>query len=173
MPLEGIRAWIGEVERKLGMRTRVFLVLAALAIGGAGAAMYLTLDTRDAAVSENDVRTLQEDLEARIAGGATPAGTSLSELEADLRALEAKVTALESDGAGAGPGGAESGATGAGTGGAPSPGPSGDLPDASTGASGGGIATDSDGAAKERLRKLLDEAKARNEATAEGETNVR
>ena len=28
MSLDGLRAWIGEVERKLGMRTRVFLVLA-------------------------------------------------------------------------------------------------------------------------------------------------
>jgi hypothetical protein len=94
MPLEGLRAWIGEVERKLGMRTRVFLVLAALAIGGAGAAIYLTLETRDDAVSEKDVRALQEDLEAQIAGGGSPTGTSLSELEADLRALEAEVEQL-------------------------------------------------------------------------------
>jgi branched-chain amino acid transport system permease protein len=34
MPLDGLRAWIGEVERKLGMRTRVFLALAAIAATG-------------------------------------------------------------------------------------------------------------------------------------------
>ncbi|HWM63068.1 MAG TPA: hypothetical protein VNP96_03665 [Solirubrobacterales bacterium] len=66
MPLDGLRAWIGEVERKLGMRTRVFLVLATIAIGGAGAAIYLAIDTRDDAVSESDVRELQEQLETRI-----------------------------------------------------------------------------------------------------------
>jgi len=114
MPLEGIRAWIGEVERKLGMRTRVFLVLAAIAIGGAGAAIYLAIDTRDDAVSEGDVRALQRDLEAQIAGGGTAAGGSLSELEADLRALETKVAALESGKAGA------SGPTGSGGATAPS-----------------------------------------------------
>jgi hypothetical protein len=73
MPLDGLRAWIGEVERKLGMRTRVFLVLTALAIGGAGAAIYLAVDTREDAVSESDVRELQERLEARIAAEATSA----------------------------------------------------------------------------------------------------
>ncbi|HEU5141621.1 MAG TPA: hypothetical protein VFU04_00530 [Solirubrobacterales bacterium] len=69
MPLDGLRAWIGEVERKLGMRTRVFLVLATIAIGGAGAAIYLALDTREDAVSESDVRDLQERLEEQIATG--------------------------------------------------------------------------------------------------------
>ena len=37
MSLDGLRAWIGVVERKLTMRTRVFLVLVAIAIGGAAA----------------------------------------------------------------------------------------------------------------------------------------
>ncbi len=41
MSLDGLRAWIGLVERKLTMRTRVFLVLVAIAIGGAGAAIVL------------------------------------------------------------------------------------------------------------------------------------
>lgn len=142
MPLDGLRAWIGEVERKLGMRTRVFLVLAALAIGGAGAAIYLALDTRDRAVSESDVRALQQDLEAQIAGGGTATGTSLTDLEADLRELEAKVAELEGGarGPGSGPTGAGSGATGAGS--APGPGTGGTLPDALGGATPGGSATE-------------------------------
>jgi hypothetical protein len=73
MPLDGLRAWIGEVERKLGMRTRVFLVLATIAIGGAGAAIYLAVDTREDAVSESDVRELQQRLEAQIAEDAATA----------------------------------------------------------------------------------------------------
>ena len=50
MSLDGLRAWIGEVERKLGMRTKVMLVLAAIAIGTAGTAIYLVIDYRDKAV---------------------------------------------------------------------------------------------------------------------------
>jgi hypothetical protein len=74
MPLEGLRAWIGEVERKLGMRTRVFLVLSVIAIGGAGAAIYLAIDAREDSVSESDVQALQERLETQI--GEAAAGTA-------------------------------------------------------------------------------------------------
>lgn len=161
MPLDGLRAWIGEVERKLGMRTRVFLVLAAIAIGGAGAAIYLALDTREAAVSEGDVRALQENLEAQIAGGGSPTGTSLSELEADLRELEAKVEALRggSGDQGAGSGGAGTDGAGAGTETTPTPAPdtSGAVPNTGGEASDDGIATD-DPQAKARLQDFLGEA---------------
>lgn len=66
MSLEGLRAWIAEVERKLGKRTRVFLALAVIAIGIAAAAVYLAIDTRNSSVSESDVQALQERLEERI-----------------------------------------------------------------------------------------------------------
>ncbi|HEX9967639.1 MAG TPA: hypothetical protein VGB06_06810 [Solirubrobacterales bacterium] len=171
MPLDGLRAWIGEVERKLGMRTRVFLVLAAIAIGGAGAAIYLALDTRDAAVSEGDVRALQEDLEAQIAGGGSPTGTSLSELEADLRALEAKVGEMRGetgDGpTGSGGVGAGSGSAGTGTNATPPPDTSGAVPDIGGETNGNGIAID-DPEARARLRDFLGEAAKQNE-TAEGD----
>jgi hypothetical protein len=90
MSLDGLRAWIGEVERKLGMRTRVFLVLTVIAIGGAGAAIYLALDARDSAVSESDVQALQKQLETRIGEGGGTADTSLAQLEAEVRALQAQ-----------------------------------------------------------------------------------
>jgi hypothetical protein len=164
MPLDGLRAWIGEVERKLGMRTRVFLVLAAIAIGGAGAAIYLALDARDTAVSESDVQALQEDLEAQISGGGAATGTDLSTLETELRELEAKVERLEG-----GTGGAESGATGAGTGGAAAPGAS--LPDPAGGASEDSEAADAS-AAKERLQDVLDAAEREDEAVDAGSGNA-
>lgn len=94
MPLDGLRAWIGEVERKLSMRTRVFLVLATIAIGVGGAAIYLAIDTRDNAVSESDVQQLQEDLEAQIGAGGAVGGADTAQLEGQLRALEAEVDEL-------------------------------------------------------------------------------
>jgi uncharacterized protein YceH (UPF0502 family) len=75
MSLDGLRAWIGEVERKLGMRTRVFLVLVAIAVGGAGAAIYLAAEAGNDQVSAADLRAVEsasqakvEALESRIAG---------------------------------------------------------------------------------------------------------
>jgi hypothetical protein len=76
MSLEGLRAWIGEVERKLAKRTRVFLALAVIAIGIGGAAIYLAIDARESSVSESDVQALQQQLETRLdelgATAATP-----------------------------------------------------------------------------------------------------
>ena len=74
MPLDGVRAWVAEVERKLGKRTRVFLALCVIAIGIAGAAVYLAIDARNSSVSESDVQELQRELEARIDGGAATPG---------------------------------------------------------------------------------------------------
>jgi hypothetical protein len=114
------------VERKLGIRTRVFLVLAVLAIGGAGAAIYLAIDTRDNAVSESDVQALQSELEARL-GGSAAAGSAPGEvtaLEAEVKALQAQLGELQGAGGKAEPPGAEQGATGA-TGESPEIGPTG------------------------------------------------
>jgi hypothetical protein len=113
MSLDGLRAWIGEVERKLGMRTRVFLVLATIAIGGAGAAIYLAIDARDNAVSESDVQELQERLEARIGEGGVAGGdASTVQLEAELKALEAEVEQLRGGDGGGTSEGRGTGATG-------------------------------------------------------------
>jgi hypothetical protein len=85
MSLEGLRAWIGEVERKLGKRTRVFLALAVIAIGLGGAAIYLAIDARESSVSENDVQQLQQELEVQIdeaaSGASAPAGAPVEPVQ--------------------------------------------------------------------------------------------
>jgi len=97
MELDGLRAWIGLVERKLTMRTRVFLVLVAIAVGGAGAAIYLAIDARDTAVSESDLQATRDELAAQIAAGGA---TDLSQLEAEVTQLKSEVEALSSNGGG-------------------------------------------------------------------------
>jgi sensor domain CHASE-containing protein len=82
MSLDGLRAWIGMVERKLTMRTRVFLVLVAIAVGGAAAAVYLSIDAQNNQVSESDLRTLQTELSTRIEALETKAESLEAELQA-------------------------------------------------------------------------------------------
>ena len=106
MSLDGLRAWIGLVERKLTMRTRVFLVLVAIAIGGAGAGIVLAIDAQDNAVTKGDLQTVRDEL----AGTAAPAeAPQTSELEAEVETLQAEVAALRAEAAskGKGSGGAE------------------------------------------------------------------
>lgn len=115
MSLDGLRAWIGEVERKLGKRTRVFLALCVIAIGIGGAATYLAIDARNGAVSEADVQQLQEELEAQISAGGGGAGgadaAAVTQLESQVQALQAEVAQL-SEGKAGGGGKGTSGASG-------------------------------------------------------------
>lgn len=80
MSLDGLRAWIGLVERKLTMRTRVFLVLVAIAVGGAGVGIYLGIEAQSDRVTEGDLQSVQEELTGRI------------------DALESRVETLEAEG---------------------------------------------------------------------------
>ena len=82
MSLDGLRAWIGEVERKLGMRTRVFLVLLAIAIGAAGAAIYLAIQAEgDNGLNADEVRALISE----EAGGGSAQVSSLESQVVELR----------------------------------------------------------------------------------------
>src|SRR4051794_31842839 len=115
MSLDGLRAWIGEVERKLGMRTRVFLALAAIAVGGAGAAVYLAVEAQEDSVSKADVQAVRDELAGRIGAG-EGGPTDLTQLEAELRALRAEVAKLSEEGsASKGASSSPEGATGEGT----------------------------------------------------------
>jgi Tfp pilus assembly protein PilO len=96
MGLDGLRAWIGEVERKLKVRTRVMLALAVIAIAVAGAGIYLAIDTREKAVSEGDVKSLQQSLEQKI--DTVSGGAEVATLKSELEALKARVEKLESSG---------------------------------------------------------------------------
>jgi hypothetical protein len=96
MGLDGLRAWIGEVERKLGVRTKVMLALAVIAIAVAGAGIYLAIDTREKAVSEGDVKALQESLEQKI--DTVSGGSEIAPLKSEVAALKAQVEKLESSG---------------------------------------------------------------------------
>jgi hypothetical protein len=93
MSLDGLRAWIGVVERKLTMRTRVFLVLVAIAIGGAGAGIVLAIDAQDNAVSKDDLQSVRDEL-AGVGAAGTP---DASELEAEIETLRGEVAALRSE----------------------------------------------------------------------------
>jgi type II secretory pathway pseudopilin PulG len=95
MGLDGLRAWIGEVERKLGIRTKVMLALAVIAIAIAGAGIYLSIDTRESSVSESDVQALQQELEARI-DSASGGGSEAATLKTEVQALRTQVEELES-----------------------------------------------------------------------------
>lgn len=95
MSLDGLRAWIGVVERKLTMRTRVFLVLVAIAIGGAAAGIVLAINAQNDSVSKDDLQSVRDEL----AGTSAPAeAPQTAELEAQIETLRGEIAALRSEG---------------------------------------------------------------------------
>lgn len=66
--LDGLRGWLDELDRKIGRRSVVFLVLMALAIGAAGAAIYLSLSRASDADRIDALETRIENLEAAASG---------------------------------------------------------------------------------------------------------
>jgi hypothetical protein len=153
MSLEGLRAWIGEVERKLEKRTRVFLALAVIAIGIAGASVYLAIDARQGSVDESDVQKLQEELEVQIDAAAASTGAAAPPTVPEAEPAPG-VEAEPAPGTGSGSGGQANGSAspGGGTGGlAPGGEPTGD---------GGSTSQGSPDRAK--LKGLLEQAKEQN-----------
>jgi hypothetical protein len=115
MSLDGLRAWIGELERKLGARTRVGLVLVALAVGGAGAGIYLALDAASNSISKDEVQALQEQVGTAgaptselgsTAGEAQSLAQSnaaeIAKLKLQVKLLQAQVKSLAEGGSGPG-----------------------------------------------------------------------
>lgn len=151
MSLEGLRAWIGEVERKLAKRTRVFLALAAIAIGIGGAAIYLAIDARESSVSESDVQALQQRLETRIdelgASAATPPAETEAVPEQEPEQAPEPVPESKPE-----TGKKDEGASGNGTGAAPN-GTSGSTPPGATGGD----------ASAAKLQELVEQAKERTD----------
>jgi hypothetical protein len=168
MSLDGLRAWIGLVEQKLAKRTRVFLVLVAIAIGGAGAALYLAIDAQDSAVSESDLERVREELTGT---GGDAAGVAA--LQGEIEALRAQVEALQEDSGSAGGGGKGGGSQGGGTGGGDDGGTGGSggggtgNSGAGAGATPGGLPLPDGGAApqnQKELRELVEKAQQEAEA---------
>jgi TolA-binding protein len=115
MSLDGLRAWIGEVERKLGVRTRVFLVLLAIAIGASGTAIYLALEADDGGgtggASTEEVQELREQFE--VEGGASQVSSlesQIVELRSEVEGLRAKEKAQPAEGESGAEGGSGAGA---------------------------------------------------------------
>jgi hypothetical protein len=97
MSLDGLRAWIGEVERKLGMRTRVFLVLVAIAVGGGAAGIYLALEAADESVSKDEIQALQERVEAGAGAETGGEAAAVSALKAEVETLRNQLSELQSE----------------------------------------------------------------------------
>ncbi|MEO7198273.1 MAG: hypothetical protein ABIZ50_07340 [Solirubrobacterales bacterium] len=92
--IDGLRSWIAEVERKLGLRTYVGTAAVVLALATSIVAIVLAVDARDNSASNDDLNRISSEISTQ--SGAT----DLTALDQRLAALQAQVDALAPTGGG-------------------------------------------------------------------------
>jgi polyhydroxyalkanoate synthesis regulator phasin len=95
--IDGLRSWVAQVDRKLGIRTYALGAACVLGLAGAAVALVLTLQTQEDAATKDEADALRTQIEEveRSAFEATEEGVaSLSER---LDAVEGRVSGLRGD----------------------------------------------------------------------------
>jgi uncharacterized protein HemX len=90
-PIDGLRAWIAQVERKLGVRTYVGAAVAVLGLAAAGVALVLTLTLKQDAATDSDISSLREQVTAVEQSASEAAQEDVQGLDRRLAELEDEV----------------------------------------------------------------------------------
>lgn len=91
--LEGLRAWLATLDRKVGLRTYLGIAAVILAIATSAVAIVLAIDARDNSADNDDLNAISERVNELESG---------STAQFDASAFEARLTAIEDQLAGTG-----------------------------------------------------------------------
>lgn len=91
--LEGLRAWVATLDRKVGLRTYLGVAAVILALAASTVAIVLAIDARDNSADNDDLNAISERVNELEAG---------STAEFDAAAFEARLTAIEDQLSGSG-----------------------------------------------------------------------
>jgi hypothetical protein len=95
--IAGLRAWLADLDRKLGVRTYVAAAVGVLALAAAAAALVIALTLKQDAATNDDVNSLREQLSSVEASAAQQAQKNVRSLDQRLTDLEGKVSQLSTD----------------------------------------------------------------------------
>ena len=96
--IDGLRAWVAQIDRKLGVRTYVGAAIAVLALAAAAVGLALTLSLKQDAATNDDVASLRDQISVveQSASQAAAQGEDVQALEQRLTDVEAKVDRISS-----------------------------------------------------------------------------
>ena len=95
--IDGLRAWIAQLDRKLGTRTYLLGALALLAAAAAAAALVLVIQLKQDAATEDDVNVVRDQITGVEQSATSAAQQGVSSLEQRLSDLETEVSQLSND----------------------------------------------------------------------------
>jgi uncharacterized protein HemX len=95
--IDGLRSWLAQVDRKLGLRTYVGAALTVLALAAGGAALVLALGAKEDAATDADVQNLREELTGVEQTAAEAAQEDVQSLNESIADIEDQISRLESE----------------------------------------------------------------------------
>jgi uncharacterized protein HemX len=94
--IDGLRSWIAQLERKLGLRTYIGAALVVLALAAGGAGIFLALRVERDAATDADVENLREELTGVEQAAAQAAQEDVQSLGQRITDLEDQISRLQS-----------------------------------------------------------------------------
>ena len=95
--IDGLRAWVAQVDRKLGIRTYAFAAACVLSLAAAAVAIVFALQLQEDSATNDDLDSLRGQLGSVEQSASQAAREDVQSLTDRLDALESKVSSLESD----------------------------------------------------------------------------
>jgi uncharacterized protein HemX len=92
--IDGLRAWLAQVDRKVGVRTYIVVALIVLALAAGAVALVLTLQLRNDAATNDDVAALRNEITTVQQSASDAAQKSVQSLNQRLAALEDEVSRI-------------------------------------------------------------------------------
>jgi hypothetical protein len=92
--IDGLRAWVAQVDRKLGVRTYVGAAVAVLALAAAVVGLVLTLSLKQDAATEDDIDSLRDQISGVEQSASQAAEEGVQGLDQRLSDLEDKVNRI-------------------------------------------------------------------------------
>lgn len=103
--LDGLRAWLGEIDRVIRLRSRVGLALIVLAIAGSGVALYIGIEASRHDASAGEAQALRRQIDAlrrqaartsaRLESGLALARSRAGKVKSEVAQLQGQVQTLQ------------------------------------------------------------------------------
>jgi uncharacterized protein HemX len=95
--IDGLRAWLAQVDRRLGIRTYLGAALAVLAVAAAGVALYLAVSVKQDTATKDDLQSVRDQVSGVEQSAAQAAQSRVRSINLRLTDLESRVGRLSTD----------------------------------------------------------------------------
>jgi peptidoglycan hydrolase CwlO-like protein len=94
--IDGLRAWIAQVDRRLGIRTLAIGVAVVLALAAGIVGVVLAKDAKDNSATKDEVASLRDQVSASTKEASQSTQDTISEINDRIEALEGRVATIAS-----------------------------------------------------------------------------